>query len=485
MNQRLIITTTILLLIGLLGIAIVQFVWLQKALKYKEQDFDKNVYQALYEISKYIEDVNIEPLMSEVFINKKKNISLDENMLMKSYDEEGNPINFSLSDSFSAEKFAAIKEKMKEAMPLHIDNIQQIMVAQLVSIVPIQNYLDTQKLKDIIQLSLLNHGIKTDFRFGVTDIAPNNFVIISKNTPFVELYKTKYSIDLFPRSIIKQDKTLRLYFPEKDNYIYKSIWKVIVSSIFFFIITVIAFLLAFKIIFAQKKLSDMKTDFINNMTHELKTPIATISIASEMLRDNSISSSIENRHKYANIIFDENKRLANHVEKVLQIARLEKGELELNKDYRSVNEIIEATAKRFQLQLEELGGIVQLNLNANNDILKIDEMHFANMINNLIDNAIKYNDKNPLIKINTSDTDLGILIEIIDNGIGLTKENQNKIFDKFYRVSKGNVHDVKGFGLGLSYVMSIVKAHNGKISVESKIKEGTKFSIQLPTNQID
>ena len=207
----------------------------------------------------------------------------------------------------------------------------------------------------------------------------------------------------------------------------------------------------------------MKTDFINNMTHELKTPIATISIASEMLKDNSISSSEDNRAKYAGIIFDENKRLYNHVEQVLQLARLEKGELQLNLEDRDIHSIITATAARFNLILEDLDGRIELNLLAEQSIIKIDEMHFTSVINNLIDNAIKYNDKKPLIKINTFNYTSGIQIEVIDNGVGLSREDQQKVFDKFYLVSRGNVHDTKGFGLGLSYVKSIVDKHQGKI----------------------
>ena len=226
----------------------------------------------------------------------------------------------------------------------------------------------------------------------------------------------------------------------------------------------------------------MKTDFINNMTHELKTPIATISIASEMLKDNTISSSADNRNKYAGIIFDENKRLYNHVEQVLQIARLEKGELQLNLEDRDIHTIIQQAATRFHLILEEMNGKIELNLNAKNPIIKIDEMHFTNAINNLIDNAIKYNDKVPLIKINTLNIITGIQIEVSDNGVGLSKEDQHKIFEKFYRVSKGNVHDTKGFGLGLSYVQSIINKHHGKIWVESKLKEGSNFIIQIPSN---
>ena len=277
-----------------------------------------------------------------------------------------------------------------------------------------------------------------------------------------------------------ENKTLKLLLTEKKKFLYSSITPMIASSTFFFLMVVLAFYLSFKIIFRQKKLSDMKTDFINNMTHELKTPIATISIASEMLKDNSISESKENRAKYAGIIFDENKRLYNHVEQVLQIARLEKGELQLNLEDRDVHEIIKTTTNRFQLILEELNGKFELNLNATSYIYKIDEMHFTAAINNLIDNAIKYNDKVPLIKINTFNTTTGIQIDIKDNGVGLSKDEQQKIFEKFYRVTKGNVHDTKGFGLGLSYVQYIIDKHEGKVWVESKPKEGSTFSIQIP-----
>ena len=485
MNRRIIILTTVLLLLGLLGIATVQVFWLQKAIQYSEQNFDKNIFQALYDVSTEIDNLKVSPLISEAMGAKDINSKIKGDIIMRTIDEEGKPTSLFYNDSMTAEQYAAIREQIEESMPLQIDNLQQLMAEQMVSLTPIQELLDTTKLASLISKALASKGIEICFRYGITEFAPNNFVLISKNTPFGELYKTKYFIELFPRSIIDQKKTLRLYFPHKNQYIYASIWQIIVSSIFFFLLTVTAFILAFKIIFQQKKLSDMKNDFISNMTHELKTPIATISIASEMLKDNTISADSDNRKKYANIIFTENKRLANHVEQVLQIARLENGELELNKADRHLHLIIESVAERFLLQLEELGGEVVLELDAKNDIFKVDELHFSNMINNLIDNAIKYNDKQPLIKINTYNVITGIVIEVSDNGIGLSKENQAKIFDKFYRVSKGNVHDVKGFGLGLSYVMSIVKGHFGEISVESKLKEGTKFKIQIPNNQTE
>ncbi|MEZ5054167.1 MAG: HAMP domain-containing sensor histidine kinase, partial [Chitinophagales bacterium] len=363
-----------------------------------------------------------------------------------------------------------------------VDNLQEFMVQQMTSLQPISELLDTSKLNQIISESLQSHGIQTKFKYGITEYTNNNFVLLSKNAPLTELYKTPYCVKLFKRNMFDDHKSLKLYLPEKKKFLYSSISPMIISSTIFFLMVIGAFYMAFKIIFRQKKLSDMKTDFINNMTHELKTPIATISIASEMLKDNSISESKENRAKYAGIIFDENKRLYNHVEQVLQIARLEKGELQLNIEDRDIHEIIQASAKRFHLILEELNGKIELHLNAENHIFKLDEMHFTAAINNLIDNAIKYNDKVPLIKINTFNIPSGIQIEVVDNGVGLSKVEQQKIFEKFYRVTKGNVHDTKGFGLGLSYVQSIIDKHAGKIWVESKPKEGSKFIIQLPEN---
>lgn len=473
-----------------MGLAVLQIVWLQKAVKSRAQDFDNDVFQAMYDMANDIENINLEPMLNAAFSQSHINNHItsklnkhNEDLILNYYDTLGNYKQYVFpKDSFDAEKYRALKSRMLKTLPIEFDNLQELMAKQMISLLPINEWLDTSKLQSIIDKNLAHRGIKTTVQYGITEMAPNNFVLISKGVPLALLYKSKYEMELFSRSAFGGQKTLKLLFPERDKYLYFSMWPMILSSLFFFLLTVAAFGMSFQIIFQQKKLSDMKNDFISNMTHELKTPIATISLASEMLRDKSIASIESNRSKYANIIYDENKRLANHVENVLQIAKLDKGEIQLNKDYRNINEIIESVANRFSLMLEGLNGQIVMNFQAKNNVLYIDELHISNMINNLIDNAIKYNEETPLIKINTLDTPKGIQIEVIDNGIGLSKENQNKIFDKFYRVTKGDVHTVKGFGLGLSYVKSIVEAHEGKISVESKLKEGSKFIIQLPIN---
>lgn len=493
MNKNLLLFIALLLFLGLFGIGVVQLFWLKGAIKSREQEFDKAVYDAMMDMSVKIEDLAYQPIVSKMIQTRK--IHLDENggIVIEMSSDDDTDIEYNAPKRLSppltngdyehnhANPLLQTPEGNAAAdLSLEIDNLQEFMVQQMTSLQPINELLDTSRLKQIIDEALKAHGIKTRAHYGITEYAPNNFVLLSKNAPLLELYKTPYSIDLFRRSMINECKTLKLMLPDRKKYLYASMSPMILSSSLFFLMVVGSFILLFQIIFKQKKLSDMKTDFINNMTHELKTPIATISIASEMLKDNSISSSEDNRAKYAGIIFDENKRLYNHVEQVLQLARLEKGELQLNLEDRDIHSIITATAARFNLILDDLDGRIELNLKAEQSIIKIDEMHFTSVINNLIDNAIKYNDKKPLIKINTFNYTSGIQIEVIDNGVGLSREDQQKVFDKFYRVSRGNVHDNKGFGLGLSYVKSIVDKHQGKIKVESKLKEGSKFIIQLP-----
>ena len=233
-------------------------------------------------------------------------------------------------------------------------------------------------------------------------------------------------------------------------------------------------------IFKQKKLSDMKTDFINNMTHEFKTPVATISLASEMLKKNDIIDNKDKSLRYAGIIYDENKRLGEQVEKVLQMAVLDKGDFKLNKTTINAHEVIQKVIEKLSLQIESRNGKVNLILNAPHANINADEIHFTNIIFNLIDNAIKYSTDVLEITVST-ETILGKLhIAITDKGIGMSKDAQKRVFEKFYRVPTGNIHNVKGFGLGLSYVKIMTEAHDGTIDVQSELGKGSTFKIILP-----
>jgi two-component system phosphate regulon sensor histidine kinase PhoR len=254
------------------------------------------------------------------------------------------------------------------------------------------------------------------------------------------------------------------------------------GTILFTIIIITAFFLTIRALIRQKKLSEIKSDFINNMTHEFKTPIATISLAVDALKNEKVIGDKEKSSYFTNIIKEENKRMNKQVETILQAAMLDRKEIQLNINKVAAHELIQNAINNINLPLEEKNGKLEVNLNASNDLILADEVHFTNIINNLLDNAVKYSkEENLIIKISTENTYNNIRIKIEDNGIGMNKETISRIFEKFYRAHTGNIHNVKGFGLGLSYVKTIVEAHKGSIKVESTIGKGSTFIINIPT----
>lgn len=229
----------------------------------------------------------------------------------------------------------------------------------------------------------------------------------------------------------------------------------------------------------------MRNDFINNMTHEIKTPIATISLACEALSDKDIMKSEKLHNNYIHVIHEENKRLGNLTERILQSAKLDKGQIMLKKEELDIHEIIADAITNIRLQVENQGGKIRTKLNASRPILMADRVHITNVIYNLLDNANKYTIKEPKIEISTEDSYSGLLISVKDNGTGISKGNQKKIFEKLYRIPTGNLHNVKGFGLGLSYVKAIVEQHGGKITLESELNTGSNFILYLPIHKTD
>jgi two-component system phosphate regulon sensor histidine kinase PhoR len=251
-------------------------------------------------------------------------------------------------------------------------------------------------------------------------------------------------------------------------------------SIILIIAIVYSFTYTITTIFRQKKLSEMKNDFVNNMTHEFKTPISTISIACEALNDHEILKSPDIMASYIDIIQDENKRLAGMAEKILQTAVIEKGQLKMRREKIDLHEVISDVIRNIRIQVEIKDGLIIKDFRAGTSILEGDKVHLTNLVYNLLDNANKYTPRKPVIRISTENTTNGIQMTIEDNGIGISKNEQKKIFDKLYRVPTGNIHEVRGFGLGLSYVKAIIEEHHGKISVESDVNKGTRFKVFLP-----
>lgn len=346
---------------------------------------------------------------------------------------------------------------------------------------PIEERLDFKKLDNYLKGEFLNNGLNLPYVFSVIN-KDGNVVYQSaeiNNQPIASDVVTQV---LFPNDPPSKLNYLRVYFPTKSNYIQSSI-NFIVPSVIFSLILLITFVFTIFIVFRQKKLSEMKNDFINNMTHEFKTPISTISLASQMLTDPSVNKSPALLNHVSGVIADETKRLRFQVEKVLQMSMFDRQKTNLKLSDIPVNELVTNVVNTFTLKVEKAGGKIETSLEAEDDICMIDEMHFTNVIFNLLDNAYKYARENVPLELQISTRNIHnnkLEIRIKDNGIGIKHDDLKKIFEKFYRVPTGNLHNVKGFGLGLSYVMKIVKDHGGDIKAESDLGQGTTFVITMP-----
>lgn len=378
----------------------------------------------------------------------------------------------------STQKQRKLKDKIQKAQN-KVELVKDVFSEFMNGKRTIYERLNRTMLDTLLHQELNTRGIDIPFEYGVKNNGSLVFTSFALNYD-EKLLNKAYQIKLFPNDNEPQNQFLYVHFPQKDNFIYSNMWSVFGSSFLLILMVGGIFYTSMSTIMRQKKLSIIKNDFINNMTHEFKTPISTISLAVQVLKDSSVKKDAEKANRYLGIIQDENRRLGTQVEKVLQMARLDKGEVTLNKSEVNIHEVIEQVLTNISVQIEQKEGIVDLELEADASTLWADEVHITNIIYNLLDNANKYSPDKPHITIRTENTEEGILLNIEDKGIGMSKDQLNKIFDKFYRIPTGNVHDVKGFGLGLSYVKKMVELHNGKISVESKPNAGTTFSILFP-----
>jgi two-component system phosphate regulon sensor histidine kinase PhoR len=336
--------------------------------------------------------------------------------------------------------------------------------------------LDRQTLDTLLKNELKIRGIFIPYQYGVKNSSNLIFSSFAVNyTP--DLLKKAYKVLLFPNDLQPQNHFLYVYFPDTQGFILRNMWTVFLSSLLLFLVVGGVFYSSISTMFKQKKLAEIKNDFINNMTHEFKTPISTISLAVEVMKDGEVKKDKGKMNRYLNIIQDENRRLGTQVEKVLQMALLDKGEVKLRLDSVDIHGTIEQVLTNLSVQIEQKNGIVNLKLKADKSEIVADEVHLTNIIYNLLDNANKYSPENSEITICTENLANSLKISISDKGIGMTKDQMARIFERFYRVPTGNLHDVKGFGLGLSYVKKMVELHNGQIFVESKLGEGSKFEI--------
>ena len=472
MNRTVLISVTVVITLALLGLMGIQSYWIKNTIAVKEAGFIQNVNEAMTNVVYKLEQVEAAYQFSQ-----QGNFMQQRQKWMESMDSINrylfeNPSAY--VDPMSINRFFQKSMIAQEVLKNMMNSYQNV---------PIEKRINVKLLDSLIGYELKNRSIKTDFEFGVYSPI-RNFMPLQKTGKYpVELLNEGFSLSLFPSDMVSSPDYLMLYFPNEKRFLISQLWKTLSISVILIITIILTFAYTLITILRQKKISEMKNDFINNMTHEIKTPISTISLACEALGDKDIRKSETVYNNYIRVINEENHRLGKLTERILQAAKLEKGQIILNKENLNLHEIIRNAIKNVQLQVDKKQGEIIMNLQAKNDLLMADKVHLANVIYNLLDNANKYSPHNPRILIETENSYSGLLISISDNGMGISKSNQKKIFEKLYRVPTGNLHNVKGFGLGLSYVKAIIEAHTGKISLESELNKGSKFIIYLPVNK--
>lgn len=387
------------------------------------------------------------------------------------------------SEQFRQNVNLGLKRVVNQLMALQNDST--LVTKYLVE--PFQGSLHTQFIYSV-DPSLVDSMISVEFRnlevskkyyYGIYNLN-DGFFVLGNFDGFKQ--EIRYSDFNVPVSCIFQEDhfVLAVYFPEQKGFLLNEMIVYLILSAIFLLVIIGSFWFVIFSLFRQKKLSEMKNDFVNNMTHELKTPISTISVASEMLMNEKVLNNHEKLITYAKVIYDENQRLKKQVENVLQVAMLDRGKFNLKLEEFDIHQLITDITGVFQITMTKRNGILRYRLNAAQSKILADKGHITNVINNLLDNAEKYSPQNPEITISTHSSKKGICLTIADKGIGMAEEHHYDIFKKFHRISTGNIHDVKGFGIGLYYVKSIVEAHQGTIKVWSEQGKGTKITVCLP-----
>lgn len=423
MNRRIIGITIIVMTIALIGLLGIQIYWIMNASAVKEAIFRRSVNEAKETIVKKLERME-----------RKKAMELNQFEGMLNFNRH----------------------------------------------LPYEAFITRQQLDSLISSELNIRGIDTKFEFGIFQQDSSVFKMEISTDHRKELIEKSYASPLFQNDFFSSPQYLLIYFPHEKQFLLTELWGMLLVSILLIIAIVYSFTYTITTIFRQKKLSEIKSDFINNMTHEFKTPISTISLACEALTDREMRKSEDIMENFIGMINEENKRLAMMAEKILQTAVIDKGQLKMKKEKIDLHEVISDVIRNIRIHVEIKDGVILKNFMAANSILEGDKVHLTNLVYNLLDNANKYSPKKPVIRISTENTSSGILMTIEDKGIGISKSEQKKVFEKLYRVPTGNIHEVRGFGLGLSYVKATVEEHHGKISLESEVNKGSTFKVFLP-----
>jgi len=451
MSKRTIWILITLMSIALFGLGAIQYYWIASAIKTSEDKFKTDVFDVLNNTAKQLREVERYRLFQQAFGSKSSSQTM--------------------ADEF---EYESLRRMFNEAS--------------------LSERIKVNQLNNFLKVGLSDKNINDEYTYGVYSKSAKSFVILNghytvesfnKNVYHSNmdkgLFNTKFKVSIFNDSGSLEHGSLMIFFPTRSSF--EPIWGIILSSVIFTAIILMTFIFTIYEILRQKKLSNMKNDFINNMTHEFKTPIATISLATDSIYNQNIINNPEKISRFLGIIKQENHRMLNQVEKVLQMALIDRQKLKLNISDVHLHDIIKTAVEHINLQVEQKNGYIETFYEANPDLIQGDVTHISSMIHNLLDNANKYSPEYPEITVTTKNSAEGVDIIVTDRGIGMSKDQKKHIFDKFYRATSGNLHDVKGFGLGLSYVKAMITAHKGNIEVKSELGKGSSFTLSFPYKQ--
>ncbi|WP_309612546.1 HAMP domain-containing sensor histidine kinase [Flavobacterium sp.] len=523
MNKMFFRLLVILMSLSLIGIILVQVYWFDKSFENNEEQFKYHVKQVLgnvanklqkneqysyYEMYNRLKDSTGKTPQKSDFLEfgyYQRDSRTNETII---YSNSINSEDYGISASFFDKKLDSVKLKnytakrkteiynddidnssIKQSVTPDIkieksgrldllDNAQfEIVYKDIAAVKPIQERVSNDMMQKLLSDELKEYGVKTPFEFNVYS---NGLATKIKSERFRYEKQSTYSIPIFIDNDGNNKYQLLLTFPQKKKFLFSELIGICILSIIFTLIIVIAYSSALNQLIKQRQISEIKTDFINNMTHEFKTPIATINLALDAIRNPKVIEDKEKVLRYLQMIKDENKRMHAQVENVLRISKLEKKELDINKESTNIHEIIEDAIEHVNLIVEDRNGTITTHFDATRTSVLLNDVHFTNVIVNILDNAIKYSPEEPIIDIQTENVKDFVIVKIKDQGSGMSKAAQKRIFEKFYREHTGDLHNVKGHGLGLSYVKRIVDDHNSEIFVESEKGKGSTFIIKVP-----
>ncbi|KXX71819.1 cell wall metabolism sensor histidine kinase WalK [Flammeovirga sp. SJP92] len=543
MAKRRLITIITLMCIAMFGLAALQYYWIKEAIQERKSHFEQEVGELLTNVVKrleqqevlqvtkrYLDDISVtnsdinvryDSAKQEAYWTSKQNIKISQTISSDKLAKQGiaykvqekaeikksgtatktmlstiEGSKYGMDDSTNQTKVVSnitsdstARKRLDIAMDLIMkktDLVNQVVSEMILAEnTMLQDRVNFEMLDSLLSQEIENKGLKTVYDFAVLQReGDRETVIMSSNVERnPKIIKSAYHVTLFPKDVFDNSNTLFLEFPQENKFLISKMRFVLFSSLGFILLTLLTFIFAAKTIIDQKRISEITNDFISNMTHELKTPISTVALATEALMDPDVQKMPSITGRYLSVIKDENQRLSRQVERVLQIARIERGDLKLRNVDVNMNKIMQVAYENTLIKIEDRGGKLSFNWAAGEVNVKGDELHLSNIIFNLLDNANKYSPEAPKIDLSAIRKKEMLEIHIKDEGQGIPREHISKIFDKFYRVPTGNVHNVKGFGLGLSYVKNIVEAHKGSIRCKSELGKGSEFIIQLPISE--